>query len=494
MPDSVLLLGDLFDGGREWATRTSSSPEKRYAGYKDKYWKKEFIRFARIFSTGWDKVRSSTSARGRKMITSLPGNHDLGFGTGIQDPVRARFESYFGKGNRVDIIGNHTFVSVDTVSLSAMDQPDPHTGSTGTSTDGEQPNEWIWKESKDFLDNLNTYKYNAEVEELRALNNQSEGTLFRNNVVDVSESTVAHRSQPAIVGLPTVLLTHVPLYREPATPCGPHREHHPPSSSDQELDRDEQNSIKIGAGYQYQNVLTQAISNEVISKVGPNVVQVYSGDDHDYCEILHREFNGSPREITVKSISWAMGVRRPGFMLTSLWNPIDPTTGSALETAFPTMQNHLCLLPDQLSIYIQYGYLAFLSVAVLLVRSIVHVLRNTDSTVSGGRPILPISERPSSGMPASFKKPSSGTSSSTISSPQGLIGRTANSTCRLNKLQYESYTDSSYDNPDHSKCGRRRSDVYSRPAAKLIIAAFVQDVKHVALFVLTWYFMLIWRW
>src|SRR5256885_14717872 len=41
-PDTTIFLGDLFDGGREWAThKNSSSPEKRYKKYGEKFWLKE---------------------------------------------------------------------------------------------------------------------------------------------------------------------------------------------------------------------------------------------------------------------------------------------------------------------------------------------------------------------------------------------------------------------------------------------------------------------
>lgn len=512
VPDSVLFLGDLFDGGREWATRNSTSPEKRYASYGDKYWKKEFRRFVRIFSDGWDEAGSSTNFRGRKKISTLPGNHDLGFGTGIQAPVRARFQGFFGEGNRIDVIGNHTFVSVDTVSLSAMDQPDPRTGSSGAGLgDGEQPNEWIWRNAEDFLENVRDYKTRVEAEELRMLNNRSEGVLFRNEVVDVLEPAILRRSQPEAVGLPTILLTHVPLYRKAATPCGPLREHYPPSSStNEELDEDEPNAIKIQAGYQYQNVLTQAISNEVVSKVGPNLVQVYSGDDHDYCEISHREFNGSPKEITVKSISWAMGVRRPGFVLTSLWNPIDPLTGKAIETGSgsSTLQNHLCLLPDQLSIFIRYGYLVFFSLAVLFVQSCLLIMSERGSAAS---PVLPLSEPHSlSNVPIHpAKTPSSSTSSSAKSSPRGLVGRATNATSRYyitssSKPYYESYPD--YGDREHEygydSDGAKWRDERRRLAGggrhrgpvELLFWEFARRVKHVAVVAFGWYFFLVWRW
>ncbi|KAJ5085202.1 hypothetical protein N7532_009973 [Penicillium argentinense] len=420
VPDSVLFLGDLFDGGREWATRTTSSPEDRYKKIDDSFWRKEYRRFVKIFLDPWVKQESApVNGRGRKMIASLPGNHDLGFGNGVLEPVRDRFQSYFGDSNRVDVIGNHTFVSVDTVSLSAMDQPDPLTGSSTPNPTDDTRYRPIWKDADDFLNHMPINKAKAEMEELMMLQNKSETTniKFDHHVVDVIESSIHHKPNSKSTGFPTILLTHVPLYRKAATPCGPLRERHPPAAPD--LEEDEPNSLTIAAGYQYQNVLTPTISTELVSKAGPNVVQVYSGDDHDYCEVTHREFNGSPNEITVKSLSWAMGVRRPGFLLTSLWNPIDPVTGESVQNASPlTIQNHLCLLPDQLGIFIHYGCVLLLTLAILFINSIYHVKNAPEPILNGS--VLPLSERRSYTPRHQYQ--TSGTSSSTLP-PGGLASR-----------------------------------------------------------------------
>ncbi|KAE8347469.1 hypothetical protein BDV24DRAFT_122174 [Aspergillus arachidicola] len=485
-PDSVLFLGDLFDGGREWATSHSSSPEKRYQKYKDSFWKNEYHRFVKIFSNQWNEGDShSGNPHGRRMIASLPGNHDLGFGTGVQLPVRDRFQTYFGQSNRVDVIGNHTFVSVDTVSLSAMDQPDPETGSSG-SGDGHPPNEHIWKEAEDFLNSMNVHRGKAEMEELRLMRNQTEGHVFDHKVVDLSQPTLHQRLNPEVVGFPAILLTHVPLYRKPATPCGPLREHYPPS--DGEPEEDDRNALSISAGYQYQNVLTQTISKDLVTKAGPNLVHIYSGDDHDYCEVTHRQFSGSPKEITVKSLSWAMGVRRPGFLLTSLWNPVDPATGKpthSLSTG-ATLQNHLCLLPDQLSIFIRYGLLFGLTLAVLLARAAILVLYFP--AVDSSAPILPLSEfRPTLHVHTA-KAPSSSTSSSTFSSPGGLASRAVNAPPRYPKVYGDTYPGAGHDDVDNAKWKPRV------PASRGIWGEFMNSVKYVATIVFAWYFFLIWRW
>jgi hypothetical protein len=106
-----------------------------------------------------------------------------------------------------------------------------------------------------------------------------------------------------------------------------------------------------------------------------------SGDDHDYCEYVHAYGSagaGSPgvREVTVKSISMAMGVRRPGFQLLSLIPP-----NARLDTALTATQADTpCLLPDQLGIYLSV-YIPFLvlSLLTLLVSNIVRTSRHRSS-------------------------------------------------------------------------------------------------------------------
>ncbi|CAI7598965.1 unnamed protein product [Penicillium pancosmium] len=492
VPDSVLFLGDLFDGGREWATRTTTSPEDRYKKIDDTFWRKEYRRFVKIFIDPWLKQDiAPVDGRGRKMIASLPGNHDLGFGNGVLEPVRDRFQSYFGDSNRVDVIGNHTFVSIDTVSLSAMDQPDPLTGSS-TPNPTDDPNfRPIWKDADEFLDKMPTNKARAEMEELMMLQNKTDtiNVKFDHHVVDATESSIFHKPNPKSKGFPTILLTHVPLYRQPATPCGPLRERHPPSAPN--LEQDEPNSLSISAGYQYQNVLTPKISTELVSKAGPNVVQVYSGDDHDYCEIIHREFNGSPNEITVKSLSWAMGVRRPGFVLTSLWNPIDPITGESTQNAAPlTIQNHLCILPDQLGIFIHYLCVLLVSILILSLNSLYHVKFSPEDPFTSSS-ILPLSERPR------HQYQTSGTSSSTLSS-QGLASR--------NGIRYAGGGAPGAKNPPDAYRALDREDMKDKPmfrpaqakglrqTAVVIGRDLLQSVKYVAAVVLGMYFFLIWRW
>ena len=390
-PDTLFFLGDLFDGGRDWKTAHGNtedpawakglrpSGEQKYVEtwgkrYGEEFWLHEYNRFGRIFYDFWNLGGSEAGAwqRGRKIISTLPGNHDLGFGAQIKIPVRNRFETYFGEGNRVDVIGNHTFVSVDSVSLSA-----------GSSEHGTKE---LTQPSEDFLNDVKALKRKAVARELNIQAGKESLLQYVHKVEDLEGADFTHHPSldpgPGGADFPTILLTHVPLYRRSGTPCGPKRERWPPTVPPEgqitPVDPDERNALSISGGYQYQNVLSAEDSIKLVSKIG-NVVSIFSGDDHDYCEILHSSEKGNAREITVKSMSWAMGIRRPGFLMVSLWNPISPDGqalhssptghGAAGQTA-TTMESHLCLLPDQLAIFMNYGILLVFTILVLLIRAI----------------------------------------------------------------------------------------------------------------------------
>ncbi|EXJ78296.1 hypothetical protein A1O3_09457 [Capronia epimyces CBS 606.96] len=393
-PDATLFLGDLFDGGREWGTTKSSSPEQRYKKYGTDFWLKEYIRFSNIFIRTWLKYPVTTAAEpaGRRIMASLPGNHDMGFAAGIQAPVKERFDAYFGPLNRIDIIGNHSFVHLDTVSLSAMDQVDPETGSSGAG-DGSAAataSSKIWKPVEDFLVEVKNTRAKAI---LHACETQLN---WRNPVQHLLRPEVerAATSEPAQTGVvstpplqvsssqfPTIVLSHIPLYRSGTASCGPMRERGP--------------AIPLQAGYQYQNVLTPLISQDIIKHLtAEELAMIYSGDDHDYCEIEHNEFTGRTKEITVKSVSWAMGIRIPGVQLVSLWNPVDvekTMSGTSLSTPRDTVQNRLCLLPDQLGIFIRYGEALCLTLVVLLVYAARYVPSTAvDIQRAKSAPLLPM--------------------------------------------------------------------------------------------------------
>ena len=389
-PNTIIFLGDLFDGGREWSTATYENPNWRWRKYGDSFWLKEYNRFSRIFFRDWThhsertQIAGERPSEGIRILASLPGNHDLGFGTGISVSVRDRFNAYFGDSNRVDIVGNHTFVSLDTVSLSAKEQ------------DTEYSEHDIWGPPDIFLSDAQaniarTYdRYFSHVDDFEE--DPVPSHLHEHTVEDVDmiseQESVTNRSSTRDVDFPLILLSHVPLHRSEGTPCGPLREKHPPTKPPQgqkePVDPDPPNAIRSsGYGEQYQNVLSFDLTRSIVENLDGKIDYAFSGDDHDYCEVVHRAYpspGSGIKEITVKSISWAMGVRKPGFVMVGLWNEVDEY-GKKLERreseSKQTLQTHLCLLPDQLAILIRYGLLFGISIILLLGRSIFLVFTNT---------------------------------------------------------------------------------------------------------------------
>lgn len=263
--NTTIFTGDLFDGGREW---------------DDETWTKEYHRFFKVFPQ-----RSVP-----RVITSMPGNHDIGFDDGVKTSVYERFRNAFGETTQSFEVGAWEVVVLDSVAMSS-------------------PNQEVSKYPRDWL------------------------TQWQKTRSDK----------------PKMLITHVPLYREPDAPCGPLRESN--------------TSIRIQRGYQYQNVLDPATSDEIWKTIKPSVI--FAGDDHDYCDYQHE--NGI-HEINVKTFSWAMGVKRPGFQLISV-------SGTRYETK-------LCLLPAQLSIFGRYA--AFLGITLLVL--LVLVSRTTSNHMENGLP------------------------------------------------------------------------------------------------------------
>ncbi|KAI5284812.1 hypothetical protein KEM52_002726, partial [Ascosphaera acerosa] len=387
-PDTTVFLGDLFDGGREWATPDGGhvSPEERFRGYGDEYWRAEYGRFAGLFFDTWHKLAGDGKDGRRKIIAGLPGNHDLGFSNGVSPRLRERFEAHFGPANRVDVLGNHTFVSIDAPSLSAMDPGEREAARTAGAVAGEEAaNEAIWKPAADFLARVPALRSTAVRDEMRRLR-------LRGAKDTPAPPEPQHDDAGTGAGMPTIVLSHIPFWRDAATPCGPLRERLPGPKAAPD---DERNSLQIARGYQYQNVLTDWVTQRIFDEVGGGgshggggsnddsggsaITAVFSGDDHDYCEVRHERYapRGDPAaaatEVTVKSISMAMGVRRPGFLLVSLWNPLDLQTGASLASSpaggGKTIQHQLCLLPDQVGVFVRYAAVLGLTLGVLAARA-----------------------------------------------------------------------------------------------------------------------------
>lgn len=234
-PDYIMFLGDYLDNGRLC---------------EDDYYEGEFSRFEHIFNT------FPSYTRGKNLFTTVPGNHDVGFGNGVKALLQSRFVRHFGTPNTVESINGVDFVFLDSPLYSSEDPA-------------------IRNAAAQFVDSLSTPTK------------------------------------------PRILLSHIPLFRDTELyPCGPARERNP--------------FLQI-AGYQYQLVIAPDLLQELIDKVQPQLL--FAGDDHDYCDITHPS---GAREITVKSISMAMGIKYPAVQLLSF-------TAEDNKLDYDT---HMCYLPQ----------------------------------------------------------------------------------------------------------------------------------------------------
>jgi hypothetical protein len=85
-----------------------------------------------------------------------------------------------------------------------------------------------------------------------------------------------------------------------------------------------------------------------------------------------------------------MGVRKPGFQLLSLWNPVDYSHSSDISNSQNTLQTELCLLPDQLGIFIGYAKLLVLTFIIIICRAAYLAFNPSQSPLNSKlQPLLP---------------------------------------------------------------------------------------------------------
>ncbi|OWZ30947.1 hypothetical protein C347_04099 [Cryptococcus neoformans AD2-60a] len=213
----------------------------------------------------------------------VPGNHDISLVPNgrFSSQARLRYQQHFKTPNTVLPISNHSFILLDAVGLVEEDYR----------------------------------RYASEMQ-------FGEWDGVKGGVIEFVKDL---RDNPPPG--PKILLSHIPLARPEGAACGPLRE---------------KGRISKGAGPGYQNLLGSETSKFLLDAIQPNIV--FSGDDHDYCDYVHK---GNIREVTVKSFSSSTGIRRPGLQLLSLVPPPTESTARLL----PTHADRPCFLPDQLGVY-----------------------------------------------------------------------------------------------------------------------------------------------
>ncbi|CDK28307.1 unnamed protein product [Kuraishia capsulata CBS 1993] len=270
-PHSVMFLGDLFDGGREW---------------DDDVWLREYLRFASVFPP----------LEHTKSIFSIPGNHDIGFGNDVNATRLKRFRTMFGEANEYQILGNHTFVLIDSISLSATDLPEVNT----------------------------------------------EPTIFLESLVNDKK----------MKEYPRILLSHVPLYRfTDRQHCGPLRE------SKKRFPVMKGKQYQTVLEYELSQRLLEIVRPKLIfSGDDHDYCHVRHPFDQAYGEGSISgggAGNSYADEITIKTFAMTGGIKYPAIQLLSLWNPRDGSepdtdiqeTGEVVVTD-STFRTRLCYMPD----------------------------------------------------------------------------------------------------------------------------------------------------
>lgn len=222
----------------------------------------------------------------------------------------------------INLPGNHDIGFGDKVKLPSRDRFTKHFG---------EPNLIKSINKVDFI-MLDTISLSSSLEEINLQARTFLDTNFGESIVKLN---------------PRILLSHVPLYRDVQTQtCGSLRENH---------------VFHTNAGYQYQLALNPELSLELLSKIKPELI--FTGDDHDYCDISHTEVERPDqkhtiaREITVKSISMAMGIKYPAVQLLSFKN----TEASSFK-----YNTQICYLPTPYVNIANYIVLSVISALLLL--------------------------------------------------------------------------------------------------------------------------------
>ncbi|KAI1314579.1 hypothetical protein EDD11_001962 [Mortierella claussenii] len=143
------------------------------------------------------------------------------------------------------------------------------------------------------------------------------------------------------------------------------------------------------AGEQYQNMVNASLSGEILRSIQPDMV--FSGDDHDWCEVAHSWDKNWTPEVTLPTFSFAQGIQQAGFVMLSLYNPemkirnellVVPVNsngglpvsseGSTVSVGRPSKDTTFvyeeCMLPNQMMIYLSYGVVLAITLNWILVQ------------------------------------------------------------------------------------------------------------------------------
>lgn len=337
--DLVVLLGDLTDRGR-WYTSEAA-------------WRTLQQRWHRLLD-GTAIVRGVRTIERRRdgQVPALvvPGNHDIGLPDakdGRPTAQNAAAAAWFREAYAPHVDDAYTLANTTRASWNARIPIAVH-GSTPT-------HELVLVNALELvsMQPLDSPPFGTDGERLAAAKARAPQTAAMIDRLGEEARGAARRPL-------RVLFSHVPLARD----AGEHSCDVPWHTRIHGVRRESHRARVPGgdilqggdAEHTYQNLVQPDVSAWVLRAVQP--AAVFSGDDHDHCETVHRAWrtqtaqHGAARgfapddvpELTVKSVSMLEGVRRPGYA----WLQLEVRDGA------PSLDYTPCLLPDQVRLWLVY--------------------------------------------------------------------------------------------------------------------------------------------
>ncbi|KAG0072442.1 hypothetical protein BGZ89_006253 [Linnemannia elongata] len=371
-PDAVLFLGDLNDGGRNTDSQTFIKNTRRFFEWvfatKRSAWNQEPIvtdalvgetavsALAKELQNNDSEEENSSYLKKRQELTpeekavkvDITGHYVQRVEVPLEAEERRKIRES-GKSLRLYVAGNHDVGFGDTLIQSSMVRYKRVFGSVNYEVN-------VGNHSLVVLDTLALSSKDHSI--------RGESQQFLD---DIKQEQLS---------LPRILFTHVPLHRLETTSCGKARE--------------TKQLIMDSGGEQYQNMVDSSLSREILESVQPDMV--FSGDDHDWCEIAHPTVGGNlTPEVTLRTFSFAQGIQRPSFGMMTLFNPdlkpknvfpvVPLDAGLPVSNEFATESVERpsgdttfvydeCMLPWQMMIYMLYGALFGVSLSWIIIRQV----------------------------------------------------------------------------------------------------------------------------
>ncbi|KAF9182526.1 hypothetical protein BGZ50_004846 [Haplosporangium sp. Z 11] len=352
-PDAVIFVGDLNDGGRLSQGEVFEKDKHRFMERvfrsKSSAWNQQPVVIDAVdtqqppFAPRVSKRQNNDPPPGEEHI-NITGHYQQV----VDIPQSAKERAVMrndGKSIRLFVAGNHDVGFGDTLIRSAMNRYKQVWGSVNYKVQ-------MGNHSLVVLDTL------ALSSGTQSIREESQQFLTK-----LTQENQTH---------PRILFTHVPLFRPDRTYCGDKREH--------------ESGIVNRRGRQYQNMVSAQLSDEILRGVHPDMI--FSGDDHDWCEIAHPLDGSATPEVTVPTFSFAQGINQPAFVMLSLYNPdhktknvypmVPASSGLPVSTedsvssmmrpsGDATFAYEECMLPNQLAIYLCYGTLLAITLNWIMV-------------------------------------------------------------------------------------------------------------------------------